>query len=172
MKQHNGIRPQDIVILLKISAKGNLNWQMKDLASELGISAGEVSESLNRSTIAGFIASDKRKLMKSALLEFLKHGLKYVYPQKPGALFRGMPTAHSYSPLNEMIKSEEAYVWQWADGTVRGQSIAPLHPSVPKACSIDNKLHELLALIDSIRVGKAREQNLAIVELEKRILDK
>jgi hypothetical protein len=48
MKQHNGIRPQDIVILLKISAKGKQNWQMKDLASELSISAGEVCLAMDR----------------------------------------------------------------------------------------------------------------------------
>ncbi len=170
MKQHNGMRPQDIVVLLKISAKGSDKWQMKDIASELGISSSEVSESLHRSKIAGLIAADKKKLMKASLIEFLKYGLKYVYPQKPGALVRGMPTAHSYSPLKAMIRGKEAYVWSWADGKVRGQSIQPLIPSVPKACSKDKKLYELLALTDALRVGKTREQSLAIEELEKRIL--
>lgn len=171
MKKHNGMRPQDIVILLKISAKGSKYWQMKDLSIELGISSSEVSESLNRSMFAGLIASDKKTLMKSALLEFLKHGLKYVYPQKPGALVRGMPTAHSCSPLKEMINSGEQYVWTWAEGTQRGQSIEPLHPLVPQACKNDEKLYNLLALTDALRVGKGREQNLAIKELEKRILN-
>ena len=49
MKKHNGMRPHDIVILLKIAAKGKTQWFMKDLSYELSISASEISESLNRS---------------------------------------------------------------------------------------------------------------------------
>lgn len=170
MRKHSGMRPQDIVVLLKISAKGEQPWLMKDLAMELDISASEVSESLNRSMLAGLLAADKKKLMRSALLEFLKHGIRYVYPQKPGAIVRGVPTAHSWLPLKKSIISNDNYVWSYAEGTIRGQSIEPLHPSAPKVCMKDNKLHELLALVDALRVGKSREQNIAIEELEKRIL--
>ena len=169
MKKHNGMRPQDIVVLLKIAAKGGKSWLVKDLGYELGISQSEVSESLHRSVQAGLIASDKKTLMKGALLEFLKHGFKYVYPQHVGAMVRGMATAHSAKPLSELIQSEENYVWPWAKGNVRGQSIEPLHPSVPEACEKDEKLYELLALTDALRIGKKREQQLAVEELEKRI---
>ena len=44
MRKHNGMRPQDIVVLLKIAAKKNAPWMMKDLAAELKISPSEVSE--------------------------------------------------------------------------------------------------------------------------------
>ena len=126
-------------------------------------------KSLNRSMLAGLISANKQTLMKSALLDFLGHGLKYVYPQRPGAMVRGMVTAHSAEPLNKIIQSQEAYVWPFAQGKVRGQAIEPLHPSVPKACLKDNVLHELLALTDALRVGKSREQKLAMAELEKRV---
>lgn len=169
MKKHSGMRPQDVVILLKIAAKGDKPWLMKDLSIELEISASEVSESLNRSMLAGLISADKQTLMKLALLDFLGHGLKYVYPQRPGAMVRGMVTAHSAEPLNKIIQSQEAYVWPFGLGKIRGQAIEPLHPSVPKACLKDNLLHELLALTDALRVGKIREQKLAMAELEKRI---
>lgn len=49
--------------------------------------------------------------MKLALMDFLEHGLRYVYPQRPGALVRGLPTEHSAPPLNEYIVSNEPYVW-------------------------------------------------------------
>ena len=49
MKKHSGMRPQDIVILLKIATYGDNNWYMKDIANDLFISPSEVSESLNRS---------------------------------------------------------------------------------------------------------------------------
>jgi len=45
----------------------------------------------------------------------------------------------------------------------------PLYPSVPEAANKDEKLYELLALADALRVGRAREKELAIVELKKRL---
>lgn len=169
MKKHNGMRPQDIVVLLKIASKKNVPWLLKDLAAGLKISPSEVTESVNRSMLAGLIAADKRTLMKNALLEFLKHGLRYVFPQQPGAIVRGMATAHSAPPLNRLIQSDEPYVWAWAKGDLRGQSVAPLHPSVPDACANDSSLYEILSLTDALRLGKVREQKLAMEELERRI---
>ena len=169
MKKHRGMRPHDIVILLKIASKGDQTWLMKDLAIELKISGSEISESLNRSALAGLISPDKRRVMYASLLDFLEYGLKYVYPQHPGALVKGMPTAWSALPLSEEIMSEEQVVWPFANGLVRGQTIEPLHPSVPWACQQDQKLYELLALTDALRMGRARERNLAIIELKKRL---
>lgn len=169
MKKHNGMRPQDVVILLKIAAKGKSSWMMKDLSNELEISASEVSESLNRSMLANLLSNNKKTLMKSAFLDFLEHGLKYVYPQKPGALVRGMATSHSAEPLNKIIQSEDNYVWPFAQGNLRGQAIEPLHPSVPKACLKDPVFYELLALTDALRVGKVREQKIAIASFRKLI---
>lgn len=167
MKKHNGMRPQDLVVLLKIVAKGDANWMMKDLAYELGISNSEVSESLNRSVYAGLITSDKKRVLKSALLEFIKFGLKYVYPQKPGSMVRGIETAHSAPPLSDVIQSNEVYVWPYAQGNLRGFAVEPLHNNVPEAVLRDNYLHQLLALIDAIRLGNVREQKLAMEELNR-----
>jgi predicted transcriptional regulator len=170
MKKHSGMRPHDIVVLLKIAAKGKQNWFMKDLSYELNISASEISESLNRSKFAGLIAPNKKNIMRLALMDFLEYGIKYVYPQRPGAIVRGIPTAHSAPPLNNIIKSEEHYVWPYAKGETRGQAIEPLYTSVVEAVQIDKRLHELLALVDALRVGRAREKEIAIHELKIRIL--
>ena len=167
MKKHNGMRPHDIVILLKIIAKGDKDWLMKDIANELYISNSEVSESLNRSVLAGLIASDKKRVMKQALMEFITSGLKYVFPQQPSGLVRGIVTGHSAPPLSSMIQSDELYVWPCAEGNMRGFSIEPLHPNVPKAVLKDHILYELLALVDAIRTGNIREQKMAITELKK-----
>jgi hypothetical protein len=170
MKEHKGMRPHDIVILLKISAIKDKPWMFKDLAQSLFISASEVSESLNRSRRAALLTSDKKQLMKHNLLEFLEHGLRYVYPSEPGGITRGMPTAHSAPPLNSHIAASESFVWSWAEGEARGQSIEPLHLSVPQACAKDPFLYELIALVDAIRLGRAREKQSAIEELRQRIL--
>ncbi|GHA47462.1 hypothetical protein GCM10007103_30500 [Salinimicrobium marinum] len=169
MKEHSGMRPHDIVVLLKIAAKKGDSWYMKDLAHELNISASEISESINRSVIAGLIFADKKRLMKTAILDFLRYGLPYVYPQQPGSLVRGIATAHSAKPLKDIIQSEEPFVWPYFKGELRGQAIAPLHSKVPESCLKDEKFYELMSLCDALRVGKAREKNLAFKELEKRL---
>ncbi len=169
MKKHSGMRPHDVVILLKIVSKGHQSWYMKDLAYELEISASEISESINRSYIGGLISSDKKTINKLALLDFLKSGLKYVFPQQAGALTRGIGTAHSAPPLNREIMSEEQFVWPFAKGNVRGQAIEPLHPKIPEACLKDSNFYELMALTDAIRIGKVREQQIAFDILRERI---
>ncbi len=169
MKKHNGMRPHDIPVLLKIIGKGKKDWYMKDLALELEISSSEISESLNRSVIAGLISSDKKQIKKLALLDFLKSGLRYVYPQQPGSIVRGMATSHSAPPLNSQIMSEEHYVWPDGKGSLRGQAIEPLHPNIPSACKKDHFFYELMALTDAIRIGKVREQTLAFEILKERI---
>lgn len=171
MKQiQQNMRPQDVVILLKIVALGDKEWFHHSLANEIGISQSEVSQSLNRSMEAGLIDQSRKRVMRLALMEFLQYGIRYVFPQKPGALVRGIPTAHSAAPLKSIIVSEENYVWPSALGTVRGQAIVPLYPSVLNAIKNDEKLYELLALVDALRVGRVREKELAKIELEKRIL--
>ena len=169
MKKHCGMRPHDIVILLKIATKGINPWVMKDLSKELGISASEVSESLNRSAIAGLISKDKKRIMKMSILDFLENGLRYVFPGQLGSKVRGLPTAHATLPLSNEIHNDEPYVWSYAEGTVRGESIEPLHPKVPGACLKDPVFYEYMALCDALRVGKVPEKYMAIEELKKRL---
>jgi hypothetical protein len=60
-------------------------------------------------------------------------------------------------------------VWPYAKGSVRGISFLPLHRSVPEAAMKDPKLYEMLALLDAIRDGRAREREIAVRELSTRI---
>ena len=161
MKKHNGMRPHDIVILLKIVAKGSAPWQNKDLAAELMISPSEISESLNRSMLAGLIDGTRKKVLKGALLEFLNHGLRYVFPQQPGALVRGLPTAHSAPVAKDSFISEAPYVWPYAQGEIMGQAIESLYPTVPEAARQDSRFYDLVALCDILRVGNTREIKFA-----------
>jgi hypothetical protein len=170
MKIHNGMRPQDVVILLKILTNDGARWQYRDLAASLSISVSEVSESLNRSHIAGLIDETKKKVRRQSLMEFIEHGLHYVFPQLPGRLVTGVPTAHSHPFFIKKLVSDMNYVWPDPDGSVKGLAIQPLHRSVTKAIQKDDLLYRLLASIDIIRVGNTRELKLALQELNKIIL--
>lgn len=170
MRRHNGMRPQDVVVLLKIISLGDLPWRYTDLSKSLYISQSEIAEALNRSALARLVDGSKRKVFRASFMEFLTYGVKYVFPAQPGATIRGIPTAHSASPLKEAIEFEEdVYVWSSTEGSVRGQAIEPLYPKVILAAEKDPKLYELLALLDAIRVGRAREYRLAVEMLNTRI---
>jgi hypothetical protein len=170
MKSHNGMRPQDIVILLKIITLSKSDWQYRDLAADLSISISEISESLHRSHIAGLVDESKRRVHRQSLMEFIEHGLHYVFPQVPGTLVTGIPTAHSHIFFKKQFDSELHYVWPDANGSIRGLAISPLHRGITESVKKDEKLYKLLACIDVIRIGRVREVNQAIKELKKEIL--
>ena len=170
MKKHNGMRPQDIVILLKLLSMGDNQWNNADIAKSLKISASEVTEALNRCRIARLIDTTKRIVYANAFKEFLIFGLKYVFPTEPGASVRGVPTAHSAKPISEHISGgTENYVWPDGKGTGRGFAIEPLYRTVPEIVDEDTPLYELLVIADTLRLGRAREIQIAIAELEKRL---
>lgn len=163
------MKSQDVAILLKIASLQEREWLMKDIAEQMKISLGEFSYSISRSVYAGLISDDRSIVMKSALIDFLQHGLRYVFPQRPGAVVVGIPTSHAAPPLSNEIRSNEPYVWKYAKGKVRGRAIEPLYPKAVEACLHDPLLYELLALTDALRVGRVREQQMAIAEIKKRI---
>lgn len=169
-KNHIALNPLDVIILLKIVTLEGVQWRQGDVAVDLRISQSEVSKSLERSRYAGLLTRDNQ-VMKMSLHDFLVFGVKYAFPQKPGAMAVGEPTSHSAYPLNKEVVAVEHYVWPHPEGSMRGQSVQPLYPSVPEF-SKDEKnkeLTELLSLVDAIRVGRARERNMAVDLLKARL---
>ncbi len=170
MRKHNGMRPQDVAILLKILAMEGQHWQLSGLANSLRISISEISESLNRSRIAGLIDHNKKRVNRQNLLEFLEHGVRYVFPQQAGAMVRGILTAHSHPFMKKKFISEMNYVWPDNNGKEMGLMIEPFYPRQSEAVLEDQEYYKLLALVDVIRVGKVREVKYAVDELKKNIL--
>jgi len=166
MRFHNGMRPQDIVVLLKIILLGNKPWQNKDLATQLFLSPAEISLSLQRSAVGGLVNSEKRKVHRQTFLEFLQFGLHVVFPAIPGGIVNGLYTAHSHPFMKQFFTSDVAYVWPDVTGKGRGQSILPLYKDVVRAALQDEELYKMLALLDILRVGKMRELQIAMEELK------
>jgi len=167
---HKSMKPQDILIALKILSLSGQKMAQFELAKALGISPTEVSFALKRLSNAGLLSKDKGQINKLALKEFLVHGLKYVFPAKIGTKGRGFVTAHSASPIKEQIvQNEEVFVWSYSYGTTRGYVVEPLYKTVPQIVSDQPELYELLAIVDTLRIGRPREVEIAISELEKRL---
>lgn len=171
MIEINGIKSQDILILLKIVSRPHISWRLVDLASELGLSQSEVSMGLLRARNSGLVDSERRTVRRKAFHEFIVHGLKYVFPAKPGPIQRGIPTAHSAPSYSLEIQANEndQFVWPSHDGLMRGQAIAPLYPSAPFAAKKDDILYEWLVDIDVLRIGKAREKEIAISRIGQKL---
>jgi hypothetical protein len=74
-------------------------------------------------------------------------------------------------PLARMFAQtpDPPLVWPHPEGDVRGESLEPLYPSAVDAARRDSKLYECLALVDALRVGRAREKSLAIDLLARRL---
>ncbi|HAE40813.1 MAG TPA: hypothetical protein DCG57_19585 [Candidatus Riflebacteria bacterium] len=167
------LKPQDVVILLKLVAKSaNAEpWNFATLAKELCMSSSEVHAGFKRAIKSQLINPQTRAPNLSALSEFIVHGLRYVFPAERGEITRGLPTAHAAAPLKTNLIEDRDLppVWPHPHGTTRGQAFLPLYESVSRAVETDPQLYELLALVDAIRGGRARERNLAIKELKHRL---
>jgi biotin operon repressor len=189
------MKSQDIVILLKLvslheqekergvealrsEARGEDPFSVRNLESTLGISKTEVNASINRSLTSGIAIRDRdtgrAKPSRKNLLNFIVYGLKFVFPAKPGAMQRGIPTAFAAPVLKDALISagRYIYVWPYASGRDMGQSVTPLFKSVPEAVQKDDRLYEYLALADAIRLGNQREAGLAAERLSERLAQK
>ena len=165
------LKRQDIFIMLKLVGRDGSEWSYPALSHELSMSASEVHAGVKRAVAARLMDMHRKIPVKTNLLEFLIHGVKYAYPPDRGGITRGMPTGYAAQPLRELIMQldEPPPVWPDPQGQVRGYEFSPLYSSVPHACKADPKLYELLALVDAIRDGRARERKIAIKEIQSRI---
>lgn len=168
------LRPQDIVVALKLCANAGRQSALVPMSVDLGISVSNTHNAMKRIARSGLllIKDGREPIGQQALLEFLVHGLPYVWPAELGPVTRGLPTAHGAPPLSGIIAHApgDVLVWPDAEGKVRGQSLKPLIPSAAAAARRDPKLYELLALADALRVGRARERKLAAEMLEDRLI--
>jgi DNA-binding Lrp family transcriptional regulator len=170
------LKPQDIVVALKLFRYPQKRPPFSVMATDLGLSPSEVHGAMKRLQGARLIHAPEMQDRPnvSALEEFLVHGLKYAFPAQRGSVTRGIPTSYAASPLNtEIVLGDELPpVWPWPEGDTRGVAFEPLYKTVPAAALRDSVLYEFLAIVDALRDGRARERKIAERELMKRIRSK
>jgi len=123
------LKPQDLLVLLKLVTLGGARWSYNGLATDLGMSPSEVHAAMTRAVAARLAVSkgDVVAPVLTALTEFLAHGGQYAFVPDRGALTRGTPTAHAALPLrNELAQSSDpSPVWPDPEGEVRGLAFSP-----------------------------------------------
>lgn len=167
------LKPQDVLAILKLVAMGPKPWSYARLSVELGMSPSQLHSAIKQAITARLALHKDDLILPNIrnLEEFLIHGLKYVFVPELGELTRGIPTGYAAPPLNAHLVpgGEPPPVWPHPEGETRGMSFSPLYSAAPEAARSDAALYELLALVDAIRGGRAREREIAIRELRVRL---
>ncbi len=163
------IKPQDIVVLCKLLAKGgSKDWSQNSIAVDLFLSPSQINSAFRRLVLAGLITpyhvKSKPEPILQACEEFFICGLKYIFPATLGEVARGIPTSYATHLKKEIhIGNDPVPVWPYAEGKKRGVALKPLYHTVPKSVDWhpDPLFYELLGLLDAIRSGRAREKKMA-----------
>jgi len=150
-------------------------WTYRSISAATQISASEVNSAIQRAIKSNLLVKpDERarpRPLKRSLLEFIEHGVRYVYPAERGEPTRGIPTAFAAPLFDDTLASQDELppVWKYASGSSLGYALSPIYKSAPLAAAKDPILYELLVLVDVFRVGRQREKSLAHRLLKERL---
>lgn len=167
------LKPQDLAIALKLVVLRGERLPYRELGQQMRLSQFEAHAATQR-LLAARLVVDVEGVFRPviAVLEpFMLYGAPYAFPPVRGEMTIGFPTAYGVSPLKEkvMFSDENPPVWPHPEGTHRGLTLQPLYESLPLAARDDKALYELLALLDALRIGQARERELAAGLLQERL---
>jgi hypothetical protein len=159
------LKPQDLVVALKVALAGDDSPSFARLARELFMSASETHAAAQRAIASRLLekAGGSLRANRASLQEFVLYGVKYAFPATEGPVTRGVPTGACAPHLRALFDQTNSLpsVWPDAAGEVRGPSLRPLYPTVPAACRLDEKLYAMLSTLDALRGGAAREREVA-----------
>lgn len=158
-------------------------FSVRSLGASLGISKTEVSASLRRCSESNLLflinnhgvislANLNWKVNKKAIFNLIKHAVPYLYPPKLLGFDIGIPTGFSGPALSEEVTSagNSKIIWSSEYGEAYGQVLEPIYKTIAFASYQDEFVYNCFSLIDAYRLGKAREKDIAINLLEKKIL--
>lgn len=163
------LRPSDVGVALSLVEYPGASYEQ--LHDVLGISRSNAHAAVRRLRQAGLVRQDERVVVRSNLLEFLVHGVRYAFPGFLGASAKGVPTSHAGPVLSHDIVAEDAVVWPSTDGSVFGRSLPPLVPKATELPERSPSVYALMTLVDALRVGRIRERRLAAERLRARVYD-
>lgn len=164
------LQPIDVSVALSITLRPCQTFAA--LASELSISPSTAHQAVKRLMLSGLVHKSGRGHVAdvAALEEFLLHGVRYSFPAIRTKRQRGVPTAHAAPVLRDAFDSEiDPLVWPSPLGNVVGMALEPLIPSAASLASQHPALYDALALVDAIRVGNARDREVAGQMLTKQL---
>lgn len=163
------ITASDLYVLAGALAAERPAPSLRDLGDELVLDHTVVHRALRRAAEADLYDPSRKRVNTPNFEELALHAARFLAPAHLGALTPGVPAAWAAEPVSMHIRQssgEPPPVWPDALGPVRGQALAPLHPSAPAASEKNPRLGALLAILDSLRAGDLRVREVAGQELQ------
>jgi len=160
-------------VLLKLIVSGEPEAPVRAIAKSIGaVSKSAVDVSIQRLKAHALLREEGsgRQINRLAARDLFEKAIQWIAPAVVGQFVLGLATAHAAPPLADKLRSDEdVVVMPVAEGPCRGRAVTPLHPAAPAAAGRDHKLHEILAIVDALRIGGARDREVAVAELRSRI---
>ena len=172
------LKPQDVLVACKIFSLGLTRGECTyaGLGDDLGMSSSTAHESVKRCQSAQILSPSGFSVSTKALRDLLLVAVPRVfYATRRGTIAMGLPTSiFAVALAGKFVPPEGALPLVWGeDGDesdhCRGESVAPLYPTVPMAAREDAVVYELLALTDVMRLGKTTDRAIANSLIEKRL---
>lgn len=180
------LKGQDVILLILLRLRSEVEWTYGSLSQALGISASQCHLAVSRLQKTNLLAehADRQwQVSGTNFEEYMIHALKYDFPGEVGPVVRGIPTVHSVNFVaRNFLKHEQLpnitndYVWPDPEGTLKGNSVKPIHTCQLKLCKNQGNLtlgyatdiYDFLVCVDLIRIGQAREKKWAEEQIRER----
>lgn len=162
------LKPQDLLVAVHLAVHPAAR-RYGDIAKHLYLSIS-VAHRAMASAKAVHLVSGSGETIRPNLVEFLIHGARYVFPARLAGPARGVPTGAAAPMLQDRLAGNAMLVWPERTGRVRGDSLEPIHPSVPTIALESLEFHVILAALDLLRVGSARERSVAAEVIQEKVL--
>lgn len=167
MSKQKTLKPQDIAVALRLAESPEASYAA--LGADLSMSPSTAHGSVERLQLAGLLRPDSRQVNRHFLMEFLEHGVRYMFPAKLDVRARGVPTAWSGPALASEFISGDMIVWPDVKGNAVGQSMTPLYENAAELANRCPSVYELLTLVDAIRIGRVRDRAIAVEKIKDRL---
>lgn len=155
VRSQPSLRPFDIAVALRLLLVPEERYE--PLAAALVTSTSAVHRSVARLQLAGLCVPSRRTIVGPALREFLAHGVRFAFPPVIGPERAGMATAWGHPDAANWVGATSVpprpMVWPSEQGTSRGETLVPLFRNVIAVAAADDRLYQLLAMVDMCRVG-------------------
>jgi hypothetical protein len=170
------LKPHDIYLLLYLLSRDGTKWTYASVSAACGLSASEANAAVRRMLRCGLMREalgdePNPQPQRTAFLEFMTHGVRYVFPAEIGSWVRGIPTAFGAPGLEHLTVADQEHmlVWPSVRGTVRGLALTPLHAKAPVAAQQSPRFHACLALADILRQPSPRAREIGVHQLRTMI---
>lgn len=158
------LKPQDVLVACYLATRAGREWPTHAaLASALHLAQSTVHASLGSLRAARLVVGAEPALDGTRLLSFLVHGVPVLYYPRRVHVLRGTPTGIFSPAFRDRFTAagDVPTVWPYSRGKEEGEGLLPLYPSVAAASAKDSSLYQVMAAVDVLRAGRAREREAA-----------